>query len=153
MKAIANLVLAVVVVVQGCAVAEFRRDETVGMPDNELAIIYNRGFSCPFCIERIVDLNDDEDITGLMYDIDRHLSYDPIKLRPGRYLIEGGRKPPKIPRASFSGEVTLRAGHTYRVVNDTCYTPCAIFTGRGDYTSTIWLEDTTTGEVIAGHKW
>jgi len=57
MRAVVILLLAAVVVVQGCAVPEFRQSETVGMPENDLEIIHNR-WGCPFCIMEIRDVND-----------------------------------------------------------------------------------------------
>ena len=118
--------------------------------NSEIATINTRWAGCPFCI-RVIKGADGEDIP--VTSSERHpmtsgtKPFEAYRLPPGEYTIWYSHKGHKTKRVSGSDKVTLKAGHVYRVAEESCYWPCA----RMDtYTADIWLEDMTTGKRIAG---
>jgi len=97
----------------------------------------------------------------VLYDHVRDGDVNPFKLTPGTYLISFSYNEYKIGPVSGQGTVELKAGHVYRVEKETCYVAGVLLgkifrgacTGRSPYTATLWIEDETTGEVVAGEKW
>jgi hypothetical protein len=78
-----------------------------------------------------------------------------FRLVPGRYLITYSY----FKGAARSDVVELKAGHVYRVEQTLCNNPLYWpFPGcwgmkRIRLGATIWIEDRTTGEVLAGERW
>jgi hypothetical protein len=118
--------------------------------DQELAILENR-WGCPFCVDRILGELDRAQIDRpLVYSRPRDGEVASFKLVPGTYLIEYSFATPQISRVSRWDIVVMKAGHTYRVEQQSCFYSCP---GGGGPRRILWIEDRITGEVVAGYKW
>lgn len=102
-------------------------------------------------------------ITRILRHTDQSVVYDRPRdgikgrfiLTPDTYVIEHFVAYSMIPRVSRADVVQLRPGHIYQARNQYCvalsFGPSC--RGRLSYTATIWIEDDTTRDVVAGQKW
>lgn len=114
-------------------------------PNEQIAILENR-WGCPFCVDAIY--LDSPDKAIYIYDENERIeNWSSFRLMPGRYVIAYSHYAHRrlIARADA---VDLKPGHIYRVDLNLCLLPC-----WGHSHHTIWIEDRTTGEVVAGEKW
>ncbi|MEJ2729308.1 MAG: hypothetical protein P8185_12505 [Deltaproteobacteria bacterium] len=74
------------------------------------------------------------------------------ELNPGKHNIRYGGKigtsfllnPRMSDSYDYSASIDMRAGHTYKVIHERTY-------GYGSYKDYFWIEDATTGEIMAGN--
>jgi len=147
------------ITLSSCAFPTFTNYDSLTLSDQQVAILKNRwGWStCAFCVRTFST----EGFKTLVYAARRDGEMTEFRLVPGKYEITYEHKSHKIPKVSRTDTVELKAGHVYRVKENSCYDPdvllAAIFggacRGRRSYTATVWIEDDTTGEVVAGEKW
>jgi hypothetical protein len=140
--------------VPGCALPTFpafRNYDEQTLADQQVATIENR-WGCPWCIDQLSGADG-----SLLYDVKKDGGMDPFKLTPGTYLVRISYQGPKIHPVSKEGTAELKAGHVYRVKNETCFGGPVLGLGachgRQAYTATVWIEDIGTGEVVVGEKW
>ena len=119
------------------------------MTDQQVAILNDR-WGCGFCV---VGIWSDKG-QRLVYHVGRDGMAESFKLPPGTYIVEYTDMPYKIARVWRKDSVNLKAGHIYKAQRLTCYNfpSYPACQGRG-YTATLWIEDETTGDIIAGEKW
>jgi len=128
----------------------FTNYDRLELSDQQVATIENR-WGCPWCIKQVSGADG-----ILLYEVNRDRAKDRFKLTPGTYLVRIAYQATKIPRVSREGTAELRAGHVYAVKYITCLgsmVGLGACQGREARTSTVWIEDTATGEVIVGEKW
>jgi hypothetical protein len=102
-------------------------------------------------VSRIVRLPDQ----AIVYAKERDGVTGRFMLTPGTYEIDYYIQPHEIRWVNYADVVQLKAGHLYRVRAKACYAldfwgACR---GRRSYTATVWIEDDTAGQVVAGQKW
>jgi hypothetical protein len=148
MRNIANslVILLIAAMLSGCLSAgELKGYEGAELPDTELAIIKQS----ESIIKSIIKVNLDESLSDVY--ISQGYKYkNPINLSPGTYKILAKYHAHKIRTVGFSETVNLHPGHIYRVRIDDCYSTDSLFRDCPAYTAIVWLEDQTTGKVIAG---
>jgi hypothetical protein len=71
-----------------------------------------------------------------------------IRVAPKQYMISFDACGYKSGCKYLNATVTLKAGHSYWIGGDKCYMFCF---SVDSYTEYVWIEDETTGEVLAGH--
>jgi hypothetical protein len=91
--------------------------------------------------------------SGDIFEIDgnEQTNQDRAELKPGKHNIRYGGKigtsfllnPKMSDSYDYSASIDMRAGHTYKVIHERTY-------GYGSYEDYFWIEDTTTGEIMAG---
>jgi hypothetical protein len=151
------IVVAVALSLGGCATATTMTTMTAtqgpDQSDAQLAVVDQQGCAQPIMLsDRILSC-----IVSIAKD--DHLYYDDtrdnaiiVKLQPGEYLIT--YNDPYYKGRAFSSlpeRVDLRPGHRYLIKEAPCqvlmFLPCWPLR-----TTTLWIEDSTTGEVIARTK-
>ncbi|MGE0117475.1 MAG: hypothetical protein AB7S71_04695 [Dongiaceae bacterium] len=108
--------------------------------DQQLAVVENRG-DCPFCIVSI------EREGYLYFDASRDGLRKSVKLAPGAYEVTYEYRSYKTQAVRRSDTIELKAGHIYDVKRDVCYMFCF---DMPSYTTYLWIEDSATGQVVAG---
>jgi hypothetical protein len=115
---------------------------------SECAAVYSFSGRQKSCVESIK--KDDH----LYYDGSRDFTTE-IKLQPGEYTITYGPiNHGFLASSTDTARVDLRAGHHYLVKKESCGSLLWIETviNCGYIRTDSWIEDTTTGEVVAGTK-
>lgn len=138
------------ILLSGCPVPTLIHPAAHEMSDQQVAILKDRWGACAFCV---VGIWSDKG-QRLVYHVGRDGFAEAFKLPPGRYIVEYTTVPYKIARVWRKDSVELKAGHIYKVKDLACYhvPSYPACQGRG-YRATLWIEDETTGEVIAGEQW
>ncbi len=124
------------VFLSSCAFPTFTNYEGLPPSDQQVAILEHSGFYSPVTI-----ILRGEDGT-LVYDASRDGTVATFKLTPGTYIIVYSYIGYKIREISRADTVELKAAHTYRVK----------IKAKGGF-ATVWIEEATTGQVVAGEKW
>lgn len=82
-----------------------------------------------------------------------------VELSPGTYAIAYHTQCNEMPPRAETDTVALEAGHRYRTDADCCYWwtekfGCSALWSYlgGSYETFLWLEDLTTGQVLAGSR-
>jgi hypothetical protein len=116
----------------------------------EVATI-DQGIGCWTCVRLITSSDQKDSIYTLSPEAEASVTSQPnkISLLPGQYEVSILYRGPKNSRGQWTGKVDLRAGHTYRVLND--YSS-GLFSGSGYPTAFVWMEDADTGDVVLGKK-
>jgi hypothetical protein len=135
----------------GCATLRtFTNYDSSKLSDEHVAILENKG--CLFCVKQISRVDDGT----LVYDANKDGAASPIKLTSGTYSVQISEQWPKISMVTRQGTAELKAGHVYRVRQESCYIPGYVLglchVGHS-YTGTLWIEDVATGNVLVGEKW
>jgi hypothetical protein len=133
---------------------EFKGYDGPTLANEELAIIDNEPWGCIGCFRPIALFFEDGKIgrKKLYKENEQTTRIDPIKLLPGKYKIIGSHKGHKTKRVHLSAAVTLKAGHRYSFHEEWCSGLISLYDCKG-YTSNLYFQDDTTGEVIARKKW
>lgn len=138
----------------GCATLRiFTNYDSSTLSDDQVAILETKG--CLFCVKQISRADDGT----LVYDAKKDGAAGPVnpfKLTPGSYSVQISYQWPKILTVTRQGTAELKAGHVYRVRQESCYIPgylLGLCRGGKSYTGTLWLEDVATGNVLVGEKW
>lgn len=140
-----------IIFLAGCARPPFTNYEGLTYSDQQVAILKPE-FGTYGSVRRIWREGD----TPPIYDYElSQVSPREFKLTPGQYTITYVAYAYNIPHVVRRDTVELKAGHTYRVIEDHCYLTSVGGTcmRHKPYTQTIWIEDKATGEVLAGEKW
>ncbi len=132
--------------VGACAAPTYIDPQVEAADYTEIAIVKNRLFGCPFCIDRITRM-DGKSIPVHSSESYPIAEFEEFRLSPGEYRISYSYKHRKIPRVSDTNVVNLKAGHVYAVKSQSCIWFC--FRMKW-YSADIWLEDISTGELIGG---
>ena len=108
-------------------------------------------------IKNVLDVENDE----LIFNIYDHPPVSSLKKRvshefsPGTYRIIFGADRYGQLVVDKTEVITLKAGHVYEVKDRMCYffsiwdPACA----KSNDKVLVWIEDVTTGEIVAGEKW
>jgi len=144
----AILVLVGFAFIGGCAVLPEFSNASTDVSDDNLAVFDNRAY-CAGCIREISKL---DGTSVFRHRLEERIS-SPIKLVPGTYVIayrsQGAYGALQGPRAYGRDKVDVKAGHRYAVMGIDCTIYCRFLSGPE---SKVWIEDTTTGEVLGCHR-
>lgn len=155
----------------------FKDPAAAGLPDADVAILHNANGPWPSencnardCTFQVQELRRIEDGQTLYSDPPASHPYRHLgrvywfRLHPGRYEITYRTDVrPDRKYVTRTDIVELQAGHVYRAKQQyECFGLGALlgFGCKGHWTatpllaeSTVWIEDKTTGEIVAGEKW
>ena len=139
------LLSAALAVVSGCGLKTHSGPGVDQLEDAEVVTI-KESWDCPFCLFSISKL--DENGRGIFFlSASKHESISAIRLSPGLYRITIGYSSFDLGVVKHRSKVQLQAGHSYTIEREACFMLCFRMDG---YTHDIWMEDRSTGEIVAG---